>query len=413
MSIFLNAFPLKIPDVELEARKVPYDKETLDDFRKKYGSKHSFRREGNDILIFSGDATFSTSGSPYRVALKDNFGIFCSLVKDGMTRYLAGLGRNPTGFNPIELVSTKLGDNLLTPILGETYPFRVCAKYSIDTRIVQGHPCLVIDCTTRNVLEENCLYFLNEGFDLVGRFVVTGLENGYRKFLGTVSGCKGELLNVLRQDGQEIEINAKDVYLQTSRTNFDDYLSHTHGAKKDVIIERIRRAVSIFNGGENKKQRIDTLKNYIQSKTILLIDGTRIEIDDSPNIQRNCVQMQKPVFVFNDNGEADWAEKGLTQSGPYTKRTFDRNDPSICVICAQQDKGRVEQFVRKLLKGISNSKYFNNGLEGKFAIGTSSRPQMIVWRDTKIPSRPPSENNPMMAGVGTWLLCRLDSPSRS
>jgi len=30
--------------------------------------------------------------------------------------------------------------------------------------------------------------------------------------------------------------------------------------------------------------------------------------------------MQKPVFVFNDNGEADWAEKGLTQSGPYTKR---------------------------------------------------------------------------------------------
>lgn len=371
MSIFLNAFPLKIPDVELDARKVPYDKETLDDFRKKYGSSHSFRREGNDILIFSGDATFSASGSPHRIALKDNFGTFCALVKDGLTRHLAGLGRNPTGFNPIELVSTKPGDNLLTPILGETYPFRVCAKYSIDTRIVQGHPCLVIDCTTRNVLEETGLYFLNEGFDLVGRFVVTGQEDGYRKFLGSVSGCKGEMLNVLRQDGQEIQIEAKDVYLQTNRANFDDYLSHTHGAKKDAIVERMRRAVSIFNGGENKKQRIDTLKNYIQSKNILLIDGTRIEIDDSPNIQRNCVQMQKPVFVFNDNGEADWAEKGLTQSGPYTKRTFDRNDPSICVICAQQDKGRVEQFVRKLLKGISNSKYFNNGLEGKFAIGTS------------------------------------------
>jgi Piwi domain len=371
LSIFLNAFPLKIPDVELDARKVPYDKETLNDFRKKYGSSHSFRREGNDILIFSGDATFSASGSPYRVALKDNFGTFCALVKDGLTRHLAGLGRNPTGFNPIELVSTKPGDNLLTPILGETYPFRVCAKYSIDTRIVQGHPCLVIDCTTRNVLEETGLYFLNKGFDLVGRFVVTGQEDGYRKFLGSVSGCKGEMLTVLRQDGQEIQIEAKDVYLQTSRANFDDYLSHTHGAKKDAIVERIRRAVSIFNGGENKKQRIDTLKNYIQSKNILLIDGTRIEIDDSPDIQRNCVQMQKPVFVFNDNGEADWAEKGLTQSGPYTKRTFDRNDPSICVICAQQDKGRVEQFVRKLLKGISNSKYFNNGLEGKFAIGTS------------------------------------------
>jgi len=371
LSIVLNAFPLKIPDVELEARKVPYDKETLDDFRKKYGSGHSFRREGNDILIFSGDATFSASGSPYRVALKDNFVIFCALVKDGLARHLAGLGRNPTGFHPIELVSTKPRDNLLTPILGETYPFRVCAKYSLDTRIVQGHPCLVIDCTTRNVLEETGLYFLNAGFDLVGRFVVTGQEDGYRKFLGSVSGCKGEMLSVKRQDGQEIQIEAKDVYLHTSRANFDDYLSHTHGAKKDAIVEHIRRAVSIFNGGENKKQRLDSLKNYIQSKNISLIDGTRIEIVDSTNIQRNCVQMQKPVFIFNDNGEADWAEKGLTQSGPYTKRTFDRNDPSICVICAQQDKGRVEQFVRKLLKGISNSKYFSNGLEGKFAIGTS------------------------------------------
>src|SRR5690625_1536442 len=81
--------------------------------------------------------------------------------------------------------------------------------------------------------------------------------------------------------------------------------------------------------------------------------------------------MQKPVSVFNDNGEASWAEKGLREYGPYTKRTFDRNDPSICVICAQHDKGRVEQFVRKLLKGISTSKYFKSGLEGKFTLGTS------------------------------------------
>jgi hypothetical protein len=102
-----------------------------------------------------------------------------------------------------------------------------------------------------------------------------------------------------------------------------------------------------------------------------MIDGTRIEIEEASDIQKDCVQMQKPVLVFNDNGEVDWAEKGLTKYGPYTKRTFDRNDPAICVICAQHDKGRVEQFVRKLLKGISNSKYFSNGLEGKFSLGTS------------------------------------------
>lgn len=371
MSIVLNAFPLKVPELELEARQVPYDKETLDGLRAEHGATHSFRRQGENILIFSSDGTFPVSGAPQTIALKENFGIFGSLVKDGLTRHLAGLGRNPSGFNPIELVSAKPEDNLLIPILGDAYPFKICAKYTINTRIVQGHPCLVIDCTTRRVLKEDGLFFLNAGFDLMGRYVVTDQEDGYRKLLGSVSATKGETLHVTLPDGQNEQVEAKDVFLEASRTNFDDYILHTHGAKKDSIVEHIRQSISIFNGGENKKARISTLKNYIQSKTIPLIDGTRIEIEDSPDIQSECVQMQKPVFVFNDNGEADLAEKGLTSFGPYTKRTFDRNDPSICVICAQHDKGRVEQFVRKLLKGISGSKYFTGGLEGKFALGTS------------------------------------------
>jgi len=383
LSIVLNAFPLKVPELELEARQVLYEKETLDGFRAQYGSIHSFRRQGDSILIFSADGTFPVSGKPQKIALKENSGIFCSLVMDGLTRHLAGLGRNPSGFNPIELVSAKPEDNLLAPILGHAYPLKVCAKYTINTRIVQGHPCLVIDCTTRRVLKENGLFFLRTGFDLMNRYVVTEQEGGYRKLLGSVSDRKGETLYVTRPDGQVQQVDAKDIYLEASRTNFDDYILHTHGAqKRDAIVDRIRQSVSIFNGGENKKARIDTLKKYIQSKTITLIDGTRIEIEDSPDIQKDCGQLQKPVFVFNDNGEADWAEKGLTQYGPYTKRTFDRNDPSICVICAQHDKGRVEQFVRKLLKGISNSKYFSTGLEGKFTLGTSRVEVFVTATDS-------------------------------
>ena len=371
MPTVLNAFPLKVPDLELEACQIPYDKETLDSLRARHRSTHAFRRQGKSIVIFSGDGQFPVSGTPQTVVLKENFGIFCFLVKDGLTRHLVSLGRRPIGFTPIGLVSVKPEDNLLVPILGGSYPFQVCAKYTIDTRFVQGQPCLVIDCKTRRVLTETCLYFLHAGFDLIGRYIVTEQKDGYRKLLGSVSALKDETLHVTRPDGQTEQIEAKDAYLEASRTNFDDYILHTHGAQKDAIVERIRQSVSSFNGGENKKARIETLKKYIQSKTVTLIDGTRIEIEGAPDIQRQCEQMHKPVFVFNDNREADWAEKGLTQYGPYTKRTFDRNDPSICVICAQHDKGRVEQFVRKLLKGISSSKYFSSGLEGKFALGTS------------------------------------------
>lgn len=382
MSVFLNAFPLRVPDTELTALQIPYDKETLDSLRAQYGSMHSFRRQSDNILIFSEDEAFPISGTPRTITLKDNFGIFCALIKDALTKHLVGLGRNPIGFSPIELVSAKPEDNLLAPILGDGYPFKICAKYTIDTRIVKGQPCLVIDCTTRRVLKESCLYFLNDGFELVGRYVVIEQDDGYRKLLGSVSQCNGEALTVTRPDKQVVEVNAKDVYPEASRVNFDDYILHTHGEKKDVIVERIRQAVSAFNGGKNKKARIDTLKNYIQSRDISLINATPIEFMEQPDIRSQCGQMQKPVFVFNDNGEANWAEKGLTQYGPYTKRTFDRNDPSICVICAQHDKGRVEQFVRKLLKGISRSKYFSNGLEGKFSLGTSRIEVFTIANDS-------------------------------
>ena len=96
MPIVLNAFPLKIPELEIEARQVPYDKETLDGFRATHGSTHVFRRQGDNILIFSGDGTFPVSGTQQAIALKDNFGIFFALVKDGLTRHFAGLGRNPS-----------------------------------------------------------------------------------------------------------------------------------------------------------------------------------------------------------------------------------------------------------------------------------------------------------------------------
>lgn len=371
MPIHLNAFPLQIPDKTLSACAISYEDELLNTLRAKYRYTHAFRRQGNNILIFSQDQHYPVAGEIETVSLKDNLGIFCFLVKEGLIRHLSGLNRRSTGFTPIELVSGKQEDNLAAPILGQDYPFQIFVKYTIDTRFIQERPCLIIDCTTRRTLKENCHYFLGKGFDLKDRYVVTEQEDGYRKLQGLVTALDGETLHVAQCDGQICTLRAKDTYLEASRTNFDDYVRLTHGNQKDAIIERIRNAVSSFNSGENKKFRIDTLHKYFQSKGIALVDGTRVDIEDAVDVQSMCGQMAKPVFVFNDNGEADWAEKGFTRYGPYTKRTFDRNDPSICVICAQHDKGRVEQFVRKLLKGLSGSKYFRNGLEGKFSLGTS------------------------------------------
>ena len=61
MPIVLNAFPLKVPEVELDVLRIPYEKETLDDLRSSYTTTHCFRRQGDHILIFSRDGTFPVS----------------------------------------------------------------------------------------------------------------------------------------------------------------------------------------------------------------------------------------------------------------------------------------------------------------------------------------------------------------
>lgn len=371
MPIILNAFPLEASSQEIEACAIPYDKDQYDALKSSEGGTYTIRRFDDDILLFSSNGEYPVKGEIKTFNLAENYGLFCFLVKDGVKRHLSSMGRQVSGFFPIELLSSKKEDDLLFPIIGADYPFQIIVKYKLDTRIIKGIPCLVIDCSTRRKVSETCQYFLAKGFNLIDRYVVVEQDDGYRKLLGCVSAVNGDQIDVVGLDGSESTIASSEAYLEVSIRNLDDYIQHTHGSRKDGIVERIRVTISTFNGGENKNNRINLLKRYFQSNGIDLVDGTRVGLKDAHNIQGMCGNLERPVFVFNDNGEVNWAEKGFTQHGPYTKRTFDRNDPSICVICSKYDKGGVEQFVRKFLKGMPNSKYFRSGFEGKFSVGTS------------------------------------------
>lgn len=371
MQIVLNAFPLAVPTESIQAISVPYDRDSLEDLRSRYRSTHAFRRQGDVVYAFPGDHPLPVEGTLHTISPVDDAGVFCFLVKDALTRHFAALGRRPLGFNPIGLISSRPADNLLAPILGASYPFQVRLQYTLDTRLIRGQPCLVIDCSTRRVVVDNCAHFIEARFDLTGRYVAIEKEDGYRKVIGKVTSTSRSSLQLVASDGEVVTVDPSTVYLEASRANFDDFLAYTKGTEADAFNERIRVSISRFNGGQSKKSRIEVLKRYIQSHDIPLLVGPRVQIEDAPNIQRACAQIQRPMFVFNDRGETMSADGGLTQYGPYTKRTFDRNNPSICVICSELDKGRVDQFVRKLLKGMPNSKYFKNGLEGKFALGTS------------------------------------------
>lgn len=370
-TITLNAFPLALSEYEVTARVIPYTQEQFDDLKDNMGVNQAIRRYREEILVFSSDGSYPLAGEVKSFDLKKNPGLFCFLAKDGIRRHFLSIGRKLLGFYPMELLSRREEHELLHPIIGGDYPFQIVVRYTLDTRMIRGIPHLVIDCSTRRKVTKTCQFFLDKDFDLDNRYVAVEQSDGKRKLIGHISEVGDGILNVIGFDGNNQTIATDEVYLEPSIRNIDDYIQHSHGAYRDNIVEKIRVAISRFNGGKNKMEMINSLKKYFQSNHLDLIDGTGLYINDAPEVQGMCGYLDKPVFVFNDSGEANWVEKGIARHGPYTKRTFDRNDPSVCVICFKRDKGVVEQFVRKLLRGIPGSKYFRLGLEGKFDIGTS------------------------------------------
>ena len=334
MTLTLNAFPIIFGnDSEVQACVTSYDKEKLYELRQNHGKTHTFYRDGEQILCFSQDGNYPISGEERTIRLDDNYWLLSFLFKDGLIRFLTSLGRKPRGYSPIELVSSRPKDNILNDIIIEDFPFAIFVKYELAVRILKGKLALVIDCYTKKMPTQECSYFLNKGFDLIGKYITKQNEYGHIKLAGLVTNIENQKITYQDKDGEEQVTEANKAFLEASVLNLDSYLRFSFGNKADDLIEKIRVRLSVFNSGENKKNKIDRLSSYLKSQEIKSINGISFGLGNALNVTRDCQQFAKPIFIFNDSGEADWAEKGFTQFGPYTKRTFDRNDPSICVKC--------------------------------------------------------------------------------
>jgi hypothetical protein len=69
-----------------------------------------------------------------------------------------------------------------------------------------------------------------------------------------------------------------------------------------------------------------------------------------------AIEQPPPVgYVFDQAGEKSGAnrDQGIDDFDPYMAKTLSPSKPRFCVICQSAHKGRVEQFVRKFLEGIT------------------------------------------------------------
>lgn len=368
MTIELNAFPIDTSNLgEVEACEILYNEDLLYSLRNNTEKNYHVIRDKDKILIFSSSNQYPQKGNIIKINLKENYKILCFLIRESIIKKLTELNRIPTRYKPIEFISQK--DNLTKKILGENYPFHINGKYIIDTRIIRGTPCITIDCSTKKYSKESLMYFINDKFDLTNRYVTTTI-NGKSKRIGKILNIEGSLVRIQSHE-KIMNFNAEDLMLEVNSKNIKDYLNYKLPYNSEQIQDKVKIAISYFTQGTSKLNNIEKIWNFLCHHGVYLFNGEKVKIDTPPDINQMCKNLAYPRFFFANNREVSSKEKGLKEYGPYTRNYFDRNNPSICVICNSKEQGKVEQFLHKFLKGIPNSQNFKTGFEGKFHIGIS------------------------------------------
>lgn len=372
MSIFLNAYPLNLDgNLEVNVKIIPYSREYFDCLKKKYVENHIFYRSANNIFCLSKNEQYDGIEGELRKMVLDGGNFTKAIIKNAIKELIDKQGRNKsTGFNPIQVISSRSSDDIIAKAINNNeLPFSAFPKYQIDIRDIGGRMCLIIDCSVKIVTSKTCDFFLSKGFNIIGKKVFKDLETGNRVFLGNILSCYNLDITYRNVDGKIETDKAKNLYLDAGNTLFKQYLKLEYKEEYKKINNTIMRYIKIYNKGDNKSDIIEKFAGFINKKGLYLINGSVVKIGNKLDVSKEVQLLAKPQFIFDNNNSNNYPDGGIREYGPYTKSTFDRNNPSICVICAQKNQGCVEQFVIKFLKGIPRHKAYSKGFEAKFCVG--------------------------------------------
>ncbi len=374
MSTYLNAYPVTYINTKKTVCILNYSDELFHNLKTKYPSLILYRDRGRDIICFAFNEDYKElSGKVQEIDLNSpeyqNFKIF--LLKSIIKKTIDNQRKNKsTGFNTISIISSKVEDDLIKKALhSDDFPFYALPTFLIDVRNIRNNTYVLIDTTVRNQTKYACNYFQTQGFSLLGRDACYKSYNGDLIKIGKITQYHSKNI-ICEKNGKTDIFEADKIYLAANYKNIKDYMNYAYKSNAEKQNDKIYNEISIFNKGQNKFEQIKRFAQYIRKSKFLEDNG--IQIGDELEITDNTSFLEKPQFTFANSSTHGIIEYGLQNFGPYSKLHFDKNNPSICVICAETQKGSVETFIHKFLKGIDGHKNFSNGFEGKFGIGRAS-----------------------------------------
>jgi Piwi domain len=388
MKLALNVAPIQYPKTVITAYSEAFKStDEIPTIRERYRGTHFVRRYAeNQVLVVPLRAESAALGTPVKVDLSESPYLVAALVRESLINYLFSIGRQITAVNPITFLDTKT-DLLRQATKDKSKGDLILVRpaIAIDVRVFEferGAPFVGSALTVRVVknIEATCSALLGKGMNLSGLYVGPKLPDRDSRIsprlisFGRVSRVEGQ--NLILEDarpGQE-QISVCDAFLDASPEAIRRVLELGFGTEAAAIRTRLFHLENELNSGPKKWQRVEQVNNFLQTLSLELLPAIQFKFEPLVSKLPPVETCPKPIYVFDPSGAQTktWHDGGLQEFGPYTRQLFTPSRPRICVICQEQVKGRVEQFLQKFLRGIPTIQKgrvaFANGLIGKYRL---------------------------------------------
>lgn len=373
----LNFAPICFDDAEISVGIIPFeDKDQLRTLRQSHSDTYLFHRDGSQILSVAlvPDAPVLGDQSG-QIKLSEKHYLTAALVRNSLINFLHGLDRRILKYDPVEFVADPERDNLLTKIFPPNIQvpdwLSICPRYIAAIRTVRfdHRPMslgLALNVRTRRWIELPCSLLLEKGIPLTGLYVSELVQPNdprlapYSRLLGQVQSIVCEQLR-LTDAREDIElVSASDVFLEPRREAFKRCLECLFQERTPAIEKDLDDQLADFRSGPSRLKRLQTVAQYLSGQSLEILPGVTFSLQSflSETGSQNLPSVHtapRTMYVFDAAGEKTngWHDGGLNEYGPYTAPTFTPSTPRMCVICQGTRKGRVEQFLYKLLNGVT------------------------------------------------------------
>lgn len=376
--LVLNVAPLRFDDGEVAVGVFPYEsREQLAGLRAKHDATHVFRRDNAaEILAVPYVAAAPRVGTAFRtVRLTENLELCAALVRNALINYLHGLPRKVFRHRPVVFLADEAKDNFLKESLpnGTACPdwLAVVPLYEVEVRVfhfegMEPFVGVCLNVRTRKFLDRPCGVLLADGFPLVGHYIGRKVKSNdsrlepYFRLQGRVQAIEGNHLVLDDCREGEDRLDAAEAFLEPKWRAFDALIRHVFKGQAQSILNALAGKLAAHRYGPERLKKLRTVCGYLNKNPLTILPNVTCQplqlLAEGGRSSFPAVEQPPPVvYVFDQAGEKSGThhDQGLDDFGPYTARTLSPSRPRFCVVCQSGHKGRVEQFVRKFLEGIT------------------------------------------------------------